>query len=95
MKFDKVMKCWPIAAAIAATLIGFGTLTSVVAENTKTNDKQDMAIQGIVDMSSRLQREQARTNGALEAQVQTTQRDVEQILEILLEGHRRTDHDDD
>lgn len=91
MKLDKVMKCWPIAAAIAVTLIGFGTLTSVVAENTKTNEKQDDALQRIVEM----QRDQAWTNGVVKAQVEATQRDVEQILKILLTGARRADHEDE
>ena len=85
MKLDKLMKYWPIAASVVAVLVGFGTLTSVVAENKKTNDKQDVAIEKITD----LQREQARTNGRIESQVEDTKGDVEQILKILLENNRR------
>ena len=89
MKLDKLVKYWPIAGAIVAVLVGFGTLTSVVAENAKANDKQDEAIEKITD----LQREQAQTNGRIESQVKDTKRDVERILDILLDNQRRDDQD--
>ena len=80
MKLDKLMKYWPIAAAGVTALIALGTLTSVVAENSKVNDKQDEAIRGITN----LQREQARTNGRIEARTQSIDRQVQQILSIII-----------
>ena len=76
---------WPLVAAlILATLTG-GALSSVVAENTRTNHKQDRAIEGIID----LQRQQAQTNGRLEAQTASTDKAVQQILKLLLEEKLR------
>lgn len=89
MKLDKLMKYWPIAAAVVAVLVGFGTLTSVVAGNVKVNDKQDIAIEKIEDRA----RVQAATNGRIETQVDNTKKGVEQILRILLDNKRRNIRD--
>lgn len=80
MKLDRLMKYWPIAAAGVVALVAFGTLTNVVAENSKVNDKQDEAIQGIRE----LQRRQAETNGRIEAQTENIDRQVQQILNIII-----------
>ena len=81
MKLDKLMKYWPIAAAGVATLLAFGTLTNVVAENTKVNDKQDEALQRIVEIQHR----QAVANGKIETKTESIDRQVQQILRIIIE----------
>ena len=90
MKLDKLMKYWPIVAAGVAVLVAFGTLTNVVAGNTKVNDKQDIAIEKIEDRA----RVQAANNARIETQVNNTKTSVEQILGILLENNRRRDDRD-
>ena len=75
---------WPIVAGLTLAILAGGAMTSVVAENTRTNHKQDTAIEGIVE----IQRQQAATNGKLEARTESTGKAVEQILKLLLEEAR-------
>lgn len=75
---------WRAAIGIVTLILAAGAMTSVVAENTRTNHKQDTAIEGVID----LQRKQAETNGRLEAQTASTDKAVQQILKLLLEEAR-------
>lgn len=81
MKLDKLIRYWPVAVAVLA----LGSLTAAVAGNTTTNNKQDSAIQRIIES----QKEQAETNGQLKADSKNTKEDINRILRILLDGKAR------